>query len=104
MKMSPQQKKERLMIVEDMCICKSCPTYKNLRRVDGYIGYCHPSHGKSMMIREEKGCTCGICPVYNQNKFITSYFCTRDTDMKQKTAIVDKAWKGHSILDHITGT
>ena len=101
--MSPEQLKERLMMVEDMCICKGCPTYVHLNQVDGYIAYCFPSHGKSMMIKEEKGCTCGVCPVYNQNKFMTSYFCTRDIDMKQKTAIVDEAWKGHSVWDHITG-
>jgi hypothetical protein len=103
MEMTPEQMAERLKMVESMCICRSCPTYTNLGEDDEYIVYCFPSRGRSKNISEEKGCTCGVCPVYDEMKFMTAYYCTRDIEMKQKIAIVDEAWKGHSIWDHIRG-
>jgi hypothetical protein len=103
MKMNPEEMAEKLKMMESMCICKKCPSYKGLGEEDDYITYCFPSRGKSNKITKETGCTCGVCPVYGMNKFMTSYFCTRDIDMKQKTAIVDEAWKGHSFWDHLTG-
>jgi len=33
---------ERLKMVESMCICRNCPSYKNLGEDDEYIAYCFP--------------------------------------------------------------
>ena len=101
MKMTPEDLEKRLKMVESMCICRSCPTYKNLGKEDDYIAYCFPTRGKSESISEEKGCTCGVCPVYAKMKFMTAYYCTRDVEMKQKVAIAEAAWKGHSVWDHL---
>jgi hypothetical protein len=70
--------------IESMCICPTCPTYKAYGKEDDYIAYC--LHGKSKNLAEH-GCKCGLCPVYDKKKFVTTYFCTRDTEAKQKMAI-----------------
>ena len=101
MKMTPEEMEKRLKMVESRCICKGCPTYKALGKEDDYIAYCFPTRGKSKNISEEKGCTCGVCPVYAQMKFMTAYYCTRDIEMKQKVAIAEAEWKGHSVWDHL---
>ncbi|UCE16582.1 MAG: DUF2769 domain-containing protein [Candidatus Bathyarchaeota archaeon] len=101
MEMTPKQIAERLKMVESACICKGCPTYKNLEREDDYISYCFPTRGASKNITEEKGCTCGICPIYGQMKFMNTYYCTRGIEMKQKEAIAEAAWNGHSVWDHL---
>lgn len=100
-KLSPKEMDKRLKMVESMCVCRRCPTYKALGEKDDYIAYCFPSRGKSRKITEEKGCTCGICPVYGQMRFMTSYYCTRGIEMKQKEAIAEATWKGHSVWDHL---
>jgi hypothetical protein len=101
MKMAPEETERRLKKVESMCICKGCPTYKTLQKEDDNIAYCFPTRGKSRKITEEKGCTCGVCPVYAEMKFLTAYYCTRGLEMKQKAAIAEAAWKGHSVWDHL---
>lgn len=101
MKMTPEEMEKRLKMVESMCICKGCSTYKALGKEDDYIAYCFPTRGKSKNISEEKGCTCGVCPVYAKMKFMTAYYCTRGIEMKQKVAIAEATWKGHSVWDHL---
>jgi len=100
MEMSPEEMKKQEEMVNSMCICKSCPTYKAYGKEDNYIAYCFPTHGKSKNLAEH-GCICGTCPVYEKMKFVTAYYCTRDVEMKQKTAIAEAAWKGHSVWDHL---
>lgn len=100
MKMSPEEMKKQEEMVNSMCICKSCPTYKAYGKEDDYIAYCFPTHGKSKNLAEH-GCICGTCLVYEKMKFVTAYYCTRDIEMKQKTAIAEAAWKGHSVWDHL---
>lgn len=100
-KMTPEETEKRLKMVESMCVCKGCPTYKSLQKEDDNIAYCFPTCGKSRNITEEKGCTCGVCPVYAEMKFLTAYYCTRGIEMKQKAAIAEAVWKGHSVWDHL---
>ncbi len=100
--MSPEDMKKREEMVNSMCICKSCPTYKAYGKDDAFIAYCLPTHGKSKNLAEH-GCICGTCPVYEKMKFMTAYYCTRDIEMKQKTAIAEAAWSGHSVWDHLKG-
>lgn len=57
MKMTAEEMEKRLKMVESMCICKGCPTYKALDKEDNYIAYCFPTRGKSKNVSEEKGCT-----------------------------------------------
>ena len=101
MKITSEEMEKRLKMVESKCICKDCPTYQAFGREGAYIAYCFPTRGKSENISKEKGCTCGLCSVYAQMKFITAYYCTRDVEMKQKVAIAEAAWKGHSVWDHL---
>lgn len=101
MKMTPEEIEKRLKMVESMCICRGCPTYGALGKEDDYVAYCFPTRGESKNISKEEGCTCGVCPVYAQMKFMTTYYCTRGIEMKQKEAIAEAAWKGHSVWDHL---
>ncbi|UCB60918.1 MAG: DUF2769 domain-containing protein [Candidatus Bathyarchaeota archaeon] len=100
-KIAPTEVEKRLKRVESMCICRGCPTYKSLGKEDDHIAYCFPARGRSVNIAEEKGCTCGICPTYAEMKFLTSYYCTRGIEMKQKAAIAEAMWKDHSVWDHL---
>lgn len=99
--MPPEEVERTLKKIESMCICRDCPTYKTLQKDDDNIAYCFPTRGKSRNTIEEKGCTCGMCPVHAEMAFLTVYFCTRGTEMKQKSAIAEAAWKGHSVWDHL---
>lgn len=102
MEMTPEEMKKQEDMVDSMCICKNCPTYRAYGKEDDFISYCLPSRGKSKNLAEH-GCICGTCPIYMKKNFVTAYFCTRDIEMKQKTAIVEAAWRGHSVLDHLKG-
>jgi hypothetical protein len=42
-------------------------------------------------------------PIYGKMKFMTAYYCTRGIEMRQKGAIAEAAWKGHSVWDHLRG-
>jgi len=44
MELSPEEMKKREDMVNSMCTCKSCPTYKAYGKEDDYIGYCFPTH------------------------------------------------------------
>ena len=74
---------EKLTMVKNMCICKTCPTYV---AEETELAFCHPLIGKSKMITEEKGCDCPKCPVYQQMKMKNGYYCTRKSEMEQEMA------------------
>ena len=74
---------EKLPMVKDKCICKTCPTYVS---EETEAGFCHPLVGKSKTITEEKGCNCPQCPVYEKMKLENGYYCTRKSEMEQKMA------------------
>ncbi len=74
---------EKLPMVKDMCICKTCPTYV---AEETEVGFCHPLIGKSKIITEEKGCDCPKCPVYQKMSLKNGYYCTRKSEMEQEMA------------------
>jgi hypothetical protein len=74
---------EKLPMVKDMCICKTCPTYV---AEETELGFCHPFIGKSKIITEEKGCVCPKCPVYLKMGLKNGYYCTRKSEMEQEMA------------------
>jgi len=74
---------EKLPMVKDMCICRTCPTYV---AEETTWGFCHPLVGKSKIITEEKGCDCPKCPVYQKMKLKNGYYCTRKSEMEQEMA------------------
>ena len=78
-----KEMKEKLPMVKDMCICKTCPTYVAEEKENGF---CHPLVGKSKIIKEEKGCDCPKCPVYQKMKLKNGYYCTRKSEMEQEMA------------------
>jgi len=78
-----KEMKEKLPMVKDMCICKTCPTYVAEEKI---VGFCHPLVGKSEIIKEEKGCDCPKCPVYQKMKLKNGYYCTRKSEMEQEMA------------------
>jgi hypothetical protein len=78
-----KEMKEKLPMVKDMCICKTCPTFV---AEETEIGFCHPLVGKSKIITEEKGCDCPKCPVYQKMSLKNGYYCTRKSEMEQEMA------------------
>ncbi len=78
-----KEMKEKLPMVKDMCICKTCPTFV---AEETEIGFCHPLVGKSKIITEEKGCNCPKCPVYQKMSLKNGYYCTRKSEMEQEMA------------------
>lgn len=74
---------EKLPMVKQQCICKTCPSYV---AEETELGFCHPLIGKSKIITEEKGCNCPQCPVYKENKLQNGYYCTRKSEMEQEIA------------------
>jgi hypothetical protein len=78
-----KEMKEKLPMVKDMCICKTCPTFV---AEETEVGFCHPLVGKSKIITEEKGCDCPKCPVYQKMKLKNGYYCTRKSEMEQEMA------------------
>ena len=97
-----EEMQKKLEMFEPMCNCRACPTYTAHGKTEPIV-FCHPMRGLNESITSENGCTCGTCPVYDQMKYMTTYFCTRDIEMKQKAIIAEAAWKGHSVWDHLTG-
>jgi len=78
---------EKLPMVKDMCVCKTCPTYVE---EETEWGFCHPLVGKSKIITEEKGCNCPTCPVYQKMGLKNGYYCTRKSEMEQEMAKMAK--------------
>ncbi len=74
---------EILPMVEEKCICKTCPTYVAEETEEGF---CHPLIGKSEIITEEKGCNCPQCPVYKEKQMKNGYYCTRKSELEQEMA------------------
>ncbi len=74
---------EKLPMVKDKCICRTCPTYV---AEETEWGFCHPLVGKSKIITEEKGCDCPKCPVYQNMGLKNGYYCTRKSEMEQEMA------------------
>ncbi len=74
---------EKLPMVKEQCICKTCPTYV---AEETEVGFCHPLVGKSKVISEEKGCNCPQCPVYKNMELKNGYYCTRKSEMEQEMA------------------
>jgi Zn finger protein HypA/HybF involved in hydrogenase expression len=75
--------KETLPMVQEQCICKTCPTYVKEEKV---VGFCHPLISKSEIITEERGCDCPKCPVYKKMEMKNGYYCTRMSEMEQEAA------------------
>ena len=74
---------EKLPMVKEKCICKTCPTYV---AEETEVGFCHPLVGKSKTISEEKGCDCPKCPVYQNMGLKNGYYCTRKSELEQEIA------------------
>jgi len=72
-----------LPMVQEKCICKTCPTYVAEETVNGF---CHPLVGTSEIITEENGCDCGKCPVYLEKGMKNGYYCTRGSEMELEMA------------------
>ncbi|MFP4082045.1 MAG: DUF2769 domain-containing protein [Candidatus Aminicenantes bacterium] len=75
--------KEKLPMVKDMCVCKTCPTYIS---EETEFGFCHALVGQSKIITEEKGCNCPTCPVYQRMGLKNGYYCTRKSEIEQELA------------------
>lgn len=73
----------KLPMVEEQCICKTCPSYVQDETV---VGFCHPFISKSDVITEEKGCNCPRCPVYKKMEMKNGYYCTRMSELEQEAA------------------
>jgi Zn finger protein HypA/HybF involved in hydrogenase expression len=78
-----KQMKEALPMIQEQCICKTCPTYVSEEKA---VGFCHPFISKSEIITEERGCYCPKCPVYKEKKMKNGYYCTRMSEMEQEVA------------------
>jgi hypothetical protein len=78
-----KEMKEKLPMVKEECICKTCPTFVKEEKV---IGFCHPLISKSKVIKEERGCDCPRCPVYKKLKLKNGYYCTRMSELEQQAA------------------
>lgn len=74
---------ETLPMVQEQCICKTCPTYVKEEKV---VGFCHPLISKSEIITEERGCDCPKCPVYKKMEMKNGYYCTRMSELEQEAA------------------
>jgi len=74
---------EKLSMVKNMCICKSCPTFV---KEETEVAFCHPFISKSKIIKDERGCHCPQCPVYKKMEMKNGYYCTRKSEMEQEIA------------------
>ena len=74
---------EKLPMVKDACICKTCPSYV-AEEIES--GFCHPLIGKSKIITEEKGCLCADCPIYVPMELKNGYYCTRGSELEIESA------------------
>lgn len=78
-----KEMEEKLPMVKEQCICKTCPTFVKEEKV---IGFCHPFISKSKVIKEERGCDCPRCPVYKKMEMKNGYYCTRMSELEQEAA------------------
>jgi hypothetical protein len=75
-----QEIEEKMQMVLDMCVCRSCPSWVDCGES---IGYCSPSIGKSRCITDEKGCICGGCPITAELGLKHTYFCIKGSEKEQ---------------------
>ena len=78
-----KEAEEILPMVQEKCICKTCPTYV---AEETEVGFCHPLVGKSKVITEEKTCNCPQCPIWQMKKMKNGFYCTRKSEMEQEMA------------------
>jgi len=78
-----KEAEEMLPMVQEKCICKTCPTYV---AEETEVGFCHPLVGKSKVITEEKGCNCPQCPIWKMKEMKNGYYCTRKSEIEQEMA------------------
>lgn len=74
---------EKLPLVKEKCICKTCPSYVS---DETEVGFCHPLVRKSKIISEEKGCDCPKCPIYQNMGLKNGYYCIRKSELEQEMA------------------
>lgn len=74
---------KKLPMVEEQCICKTCPSYVP---DETKVGFCHSFISKSDVITEERGCKCPRCPVYKKMELKNGYYCTRMSEIEQEAA------------------
>jgi len=72
--------------VLSMCICATCPTYKDCSKEGKKkeLGFCFITIGKSKCIKVEKGCLCGGCPFHMKMNFKNFYYCIKDSEIVQE--------------------
>ena len=75
-----QDMEEKIQMVFDMCICRSCPSWVDCEES---VGYCSPGIGKSKCIIDEKGCICSGCPITGKMGLKHIYFCTKGSEKEQ---------------------
>jgi hypothetical protein len=76
---------QNLPLAEQMCICKTCPTYTAAETEEAF---CHALVGQSKVIAQEKGCDCPKCSVYKTDGLKNGYYCTRKSEIEQEAAKV----------------
>jgi hypothetical protein len=74
---------EKLPLVKEKCICKTCPSYV---AEENEVGFCNALVGKSKIITEEKGCLCPNCPIHQTMGLKNGYYCTRKSELEQEIA------------------
>ncbi len=74
---------QNLPLAEQMCICKTCPTYTATETEEAF---CHALVGQSKVITQEKGCDCPKCPVHKSDGLKNGYYCTRKSEIEQEAA------------------
>jgi len=79
-KMSAEEYKTCLQVLEKDCLCKGCPSYVP---GDENAAFCFPVYGASAAIKEEKECFCATCTVYKQYELTESNYCTRCSHLCQ---------------------
>ncbi len=84
MKVSVGEVRKMESMVNSMCNCTACPTYRDVLKKgkdDYYIAYCFIINGKSTKITDGKQCICPNCPVFA--KFTKTFYCTRGSELQQ---------------------
>jgi len=83
---------ERNMFIEDLkkeCICHTCPTYNNCTRESKELLYC--ILGSSNCPIHKRKCLCPQkCPIYEKYGFESSFYCSKDQDIKRSKLVYEK--------------
>jgi len=70
--MSPEEIEVTRKEIQELCICRECPTWDECAKE---IGFCFPGVGKNRCIRKDLGCICGKCPVSEKYELNQEYYC-----------------------------